>query len=137
MLQHLIPQERVRKFYDTIVKTQKLNSADALKLKGRVQFTAGELFGRVVKTCLTRVTSHAYRSGSTDVSDSLASFLLLFNTFLLAQKPRLVSLSLSQTWTVFADASYKQEIEGDQSLPLVSVRETQQFLLFGAFRKRS
>jgi len=82
LLQHSIPQERVRKFYDTIVKTQKLNSADALKLKGRVQFTAGELFGRVAKTS------------------------------------RLVSLSLSQTWTVFADASYKQEIEGDQSLPL-------------------
>ena len=33
---------------------------------------------------------------------------MLFKTFLLAQKPRLVSLSLSQTWTVFTDASYEQ-----------------------------
>lgn len=33
-------------------------------------------------------------------------------TFLLAQKPRLVSPSLSQTWTVFTDASYEQDEAG-------------------------
>ena len=99
-------------FIDAIIKTKKLSSADALKLRGRMQFTAGQLFGRVAKTCLAKVTNHAYCSGSTDVSDSLASSLLLFKTFLLAQKPRLVSPALSQTWTVFTDASYEQDESG-------------------------
>lgn len=72
------------------------SSADSLKLRGRMQFTAGQLFGRVAKTCLAKVTNQAYRSGSTDVSDSLASSLPLFKTFLLAQRPRLVSRALSQ-----------------------------------------
>ena len=67
-----------------------------------MQFTAGQLFGRVAKTCLAKVTNHAYHSGSTDVSDSLASSLSLFKTFLLAQRPRLVSPALS-------DASYEQD----------------------------
>lgn len=94
-------------FIDHIVKTKKLSSADTLKLRGRMQFTAGQLFGRVAKTCLAKVRNHAYRSGSTDVSESLVSSLLLFKTFLLAQRPRLVSPSLSRTWTVFTDASYE------------------------------
>ena len=73
-----------------------------------MQFSS-QLFGQVTKTCLAKVTNHAYRSDSTDVSDSLVSSLLLFKTFLLAQKLRLVSPSLSQTWTVFTDASCEQE----------------------------
>ena len=99
-------------FIDHVVTTRKLNSADALKLRGRMQFTSGQLFGRVAKTCLAKVTNHAYRSGSTEASESLISSLVLFKTFLLAQKPRLVSPSLSQTWTVFTDASYEQDEAG-------------------------
>ena len=99
-------------FIDHVVTTRKLNSADALKLRGRMQFTSGQLFGRVAKTCLAKVTNHAYRSGSTEASESLISSLVLFKTFLLAQKPRLVSPSLSQTWTVFTDASYDQDEAG-------------------------
>ena len=88
-------------FIDHVVTTRKLNSADALKLRGRMQFTSGQLFGRVAK-----VTSHAYRSGSTEASESLISSLVFFKTFLL------VSPSLSQTWTVFTDASYEQDETG-------------------------
>ena len=97
-------------FIDHVVKTKKLNSADAEKLRVRVQFTSGQLFGRVAKTCLANVMHHVYRWGGTDASESLVSSLVLFKTFLWAQKPGLVSLSLSQTWTVFTDASYEQAV---------------------------
>ena len=45
-------------FIDKIVSTKKLSSADALKLRGRMQFTAGQLFGRVMscpshKSCIS------------------------------------------------------------------------------------
>ena len=89
------------KFIDKIVTTRKLSSADALKLRGRMQFTAGQLFGRVAKTCLARVTNHAYRSSSSEVSESLGSSLSLFKRFLLAQKPRVVTAAMLQTWVVF------------------------------------
>ena len=91
-------------FIDKIVSTRKLSSADALKLRGRMQFTAGQLFGRVAKTCLARVTNHAYRSSSSDVAESLVSSLTLFKRFLLAEKPRVVTTAMLQTWVVFTDA---------------------------------
>ena len=98
---------------DRTVSTRKLSSADALKLRGRMQFTAGQLFGRVAKTCLARVTNHAYRSGSNNIiPDSLVSSLVLFKRFLLAQKPRTVPAAMSQTWVVFTDASFEQSSDG-------------------------
>ncbi len=97
---------------DRTVSARKLSSADALKLRGRMQFTAGQLFGRVAKTCLARVTNHAYRSGSNDIPDSLVSSLVLFKRFLLAQKPRTVTAAMSQTWVVFTDASFEQSSDG-------------------------
>ena len=98
-------------FIDKIVSTRKLNSADALKLRGRMQFTAGQLFGRVAKTCLARVTNHAYRSSSSDVAESLVSSLTLFKRLLLAQKPRVVTTAMLQTWVVFTDASFEHDSE--------------------------
>ena len=98
-------------FIDKIVSTRKLSSADALKLRGRMQFTAGQLFGRVAKTCLARVTNHAYRSSSSDVAESLVSSLALLKRFLLAQKPRVVTTAMLQTWVVFTDASFERDSE--------------------------
>ena len=98
-------------FTDKIVSTRKLSSADALKLRGRMQFTAGQLFGRVAKTCLARATNHAYRSSSSDVAESLVSSLTLFKRFLLAQKPRVVTTAMLQTWVVFTDESFERDSE--------------------------
>ena len=98
-------------FIEKVVSTKKLSSVDALKLRGRMQFTAGQLFGRVAKTCLARVTNHAYRSSTSEASDALISSLVLFKKFLLAQKPRAVTAAMLQTWLVFTDASFEQETE--------------------------
>ena len=61
--------------------------------------------------CLARVTNHAYRSGSSDVAESLVSSLTLFKRFLLAQKPRVVTTAMLQTWVVFTDASFEHDSE--------------------------
>ena len=81
-------KKELGEFIDKVVPTKKLSSVDALKLRGRMQFTAGQLFGRVAKTCLARVTNHAYRSSTSEASDALISSLILFKKFLLAQKPQ-------------------------------------------------
>ena len=44
-------KRKLGEFIDKIVGTRKLSSADAVKLRGGMQFTAGQLFGRVAKTC--------------------------------------------------------------------------------------
>ena len=45
---------------DACLKSKKLTRHDALKLRGRMQFTVGQVYGRVAKTCLGHVTMHAY-----------------------------------------------------------------------------
>ena len=107
-------KKELGEFIDKIVETKKLSSADALKLRGRMQFTAGHLFGRVAKTCLAKVTNHAYRSGSNDVSESLVTSLTLFKRFLLPQKPRIVTAAMSRTWIVFTDASFENTPDGTE-----------------------
>ena len=107
-------KKELGEFIDKIVGTRKLSSADALKLRGRMLFTAGQLFGRVAKTCLARVTNHAYRSCSNDVPEPLVSSLVLFKRFLLAQKPSAVTTAMFQTWVVFTDASFEQASEGTE-----------------------
>lgn len=67
----------------------------------------------MAKTCLAKITNHANRAGSHDVTDSLISFFVLFKTLLWAQKPRSVTLAMSQTWVVFTDASYEQTQSGE------------------------
>ena len=104
-------KKELGEFIDKVVSTKKLSSVDALKLRGRMQFTAGQLFGRVAKTCLARVANHAYRSSTSEASDALISSLILFKKFLLAQKPRAVTAAMLQTWLVFTDASFEQETE--------------------------
>ena len=55
--------------------------------------------------------NHAHRSNTSEASDALISSLVLFKKFLLAQKPRAVTVAMLQTWLVFTDASFEHEAE--------------------------
>lgn len=75
-------------FLDTILATRKLTQNDALKLRGRLQFTSGQIFGRVVKAALSAITWHAYQARCDSVSDETAFCLRLHRKFLSQGKPR-------------------------------------------------
>ena len=94
--QHRVPQERVGRFYRSCGQDEETEFSRCLKIEG---------------TYAVHIRSVVWTS-CPDASESLISSLVLFKTFLLAQKPRLVSLSLSQTWTVFTDASYEHDEAG-------------------------
>ena len=47
-----------------VLTSGRLSSADALKLRGRLEFADGKLFGRIGKLCLKEVTDHAFSSSS-------------------------------------------------------------------------
>ena len=92
-----------------VLHTGDLNTADALRLRGRMQFTSGQLFGRLSRSTSNKVTHHAYRSCKSKTSSDLQLSLSLYDKFLVSGQPRLVSAGMTDTWFIFTDASYEIE----------------------------
>ena len=60
-------ESRTRELFDTIrdvLQRGALNKHEALRLRGRMQFAAGQSFGRLAKRCLAYVTQHAFGTTS-------------------------------------------------------------------------
>ena len=94
---------------DKILEAGKLSEAEALSLRGRMQFAHSQLWGRSSKLCLNAVTAHAYASKNPEVDDGLAHFLRLFKSSLVASRPREVTASWDMPMFVFTDASFNPE----------------------------
>lgn len=73
---------------NAILASKKLSHKDALKHRGRLQFTSGQVFGRVVKAALFVKTMRAYQSRCGDVFEDIAFGLKLRKRFLSQGKPR-------------------------------------------------
>ena len=106
-------KDDLSKFGESILATGTLTSVEALKLRGRMQFTAGQLFGRVARMCLKQVTQHAYRAAGAQVSAETSLALTRYSKFLVVGKPRSITKSLNDTWFVYTDASF--EVQGSKS----------------------
>ena len=87
---------------------------EALRLRGRMQFVSGQLFGRVAKRTLAVVTRHAYSAESAVLSPEAMTSIRRFLAIIESDKPRVISRSASRTWLVFTDASH--EPYGDRPL---------------------
>ena len=87
---------------------------EALRLRGRMQFASGQLFGRIAKRTLAIVTQHAYSAESAKLSPEAMASMQRFLAMIESDKPRLISKSSSRTWLVFTDASH----EPDSDRPL-------------------
>ena len=99
---------------DLCLETKRLSRHDALKLRGRMQFTAGQVYGRVAKTCLGHVTMHAYSTKGAMLSLNTVNALTLYCDMLVNQGPRSLSRRSSHAWYFFTDASF--EMEGNSPL---------------------
>lgn len=51
-----------------ILSDGRLRRKDALKLRGRLQFACGQIFGRIPKGALSIVADHAHKSRSDELS---------------------------------------------------------------------
>ena len=87
---------------------------EALRLRGRMHFVSGQLFGRVAKRTLAVVTRHAYSAESAVLSSEAMTSIRRFLAIIESNKPRVISRSASRTWLVFTDASH--EPDGDRPL---------------------
>ena len=90
-----------------ILDSKELRKMDALKLRGRMQFAAGQLFGRTARKSLSVVTHHAYHAESPKLSPAAISALMKFRDALTSAEPRYISTLKSGTWFIFTDASYE------------------------------
>ena len=94
-----------------ILKSGELKKMDALKLSGRVQFAAGQLFGRIARKSLSVVTQHAYHSEPAALSPSATSALRRFKDMLIASAPQSISTRSFGTWLIFTDALHEPQTD--------------------------
>ena len=86
-----------------VIDGGRLPRAEALRLRGRLQFASGQLFGRLAKKALSIVTEHAYCSKNATLDDETISALKLYRTCLELQRPRAVHRSISNAFLRFTD----------------------------------
>ena len=91
----------------SILEAGNLTHREALKLRGRMQFSAGQLFGRISRTCLAVVTQHAYSKTGPKLSAKAVSALSLYLVMLTCDEPRVLAKASSKTWMIFTDASFE------------------------------
>ena len=82
-----------------------LTQQEAMQLRGRMQFAETQCFGRLGRTLLKLVTSHAY-SGSMFVSKRLRGALLDFAALLRDTRPRLIGAISCRSFMLLTDAFY-------------------------------
>ena len=78
----------------------------ALKLRGRMQFADGQVYGRAGRLCLRAVTEHAYRADAPTISQHCRAALCRFKKLVVGAKPRVVSARHGRPFVIFTDAAF-------------------------------
>ena len=94
-------------YIDKALTDGELKLLDSQKLRGRMQFADGQLFGRLGRLCLRAVTEHAYSGKGPKIKSGCIQALQRFKDFLQHSPPRRIQRSSHKTWLVFTDACYE------------------------------
>ena len=86
--------------------SKRLSRKDGERLRGRLQFASGQLFGRSMKHHLKRLSGHV-ASGKTVLSTSTLEALQSISASLKSNKPRRVTGKLSDYIHVYVDAAFE------------------------------
>ena len=85
-----------------------LLKAEALRLRGRLQFADSCLHGRIGSIALKRLAEHAYTPNAS-ITDELRQGLVFLKQRLETNHSRTINRDPEMTWFVFSDASYEPE----------------------------
>ena len=99
-------REELLKCLSNVLASKKLTKAEALRLRGRLQFAAGNVFGRVAKSALAAVSAHAYDGGSSTLNSQTFLALALHKKFLEIGRPRELRPTCNVSWYIQTDACY-------------------------------
>ena len=98
---------------NSVLEKGALARHEALRLRGRLQFAAGNLFGRVAKSALSIITMHAYGVRGSKLSDQAIMALRLYVRLLVLGKPRELKPASNLVWYIQTDASFEPGPTGD------------------------
>ena len=93
-------------FLDLVLSRGYMSKQDALRLQGQLQFTSGNVFGRVAKCSLAAIPHHAYSSTSSKLTDDAVLALRLHRNLLSHGRPRELQPSSAEPWFIQTDACY-------------------------------
>jgi hypothetical protein len=97
----------------TILHEPCLAKHEALRLRGRLQFAARQVFGRVAKASLSAITAHAYRGGPTRLTERSLLAFALHVRLLESWKTEGTKATCNNVWFIQTDACYEP---GDASI---------------------
>ena len=92
---------------DTIqsfIDSGSMSLLESQRLRGRVQFADGQLFGRIGQLCLRAVSNHGFSGLGPKLRPECIKALFRFKNFLSENKPRRIMVASSKTWYIFTDA---------------------------------
>ena len=89
------------------LKTGKMSVVEAQKLRGRMQFMEGQIFGRLGRLCMRAITEHAFIHRSIVLGEVTLEARRRFLIFLEHSKPRRVHLCSGDSWYIFTDACFE------------------------------
>ena len=92
-----------------IIKKGKLTLLESQKLRGRMQFADGQVFGRLGKLCMKAITNHAFKTRSDKLEKPTVDALKRFVIFLEHADPRSLELASDSVWTIYTDACYEPQ----------------------------
>ena len=90
---------------ESVLKAQCLGHREAERLRGRLQFASGQLFGRLARHAIHALTRRGSSSGLSEKLQWALSFLI---DLLKQGKPREISCNLQSSRFVFVDASFEE-----------------------------
>ena len=80
---------------------------EAQKLRGRMQFMDGQLFGRLGRLCMKAVTDHAFLKKGDKLEAGTVDSLRRFQIFLEHAAPRALHVHSGEPWFIYTDACYE------------------------------
>ena len=92
-------------FLDMVIARGHMTKQETLRLRGRLQFTSGNVFGRVGKCSLAAISNHAYSSKGTLLSGD-AILAMKLHSCLLRDGRRELKPSSAASWFIQTDACY-------------------------------
>ena len=94
---------------ENIITSESLGKLEALRLRGRMQFASGQIFGRLAKKVLAVITNHAYGSTTSQISADMVKSLVLYKKLLNTDVPRELRVGSNKSFFIFTDASYEPD----------------------------
>ena len=99
--------EELMSTIDAILSKGSMTLVEAQRLRGRMQFMDGQLFGRLGKLCMREVTNHTLTPGVTRLCKRTSDALRRFAIFLEHAEPRKLHLSSDTVWYIYTDACFE------------------------------